>query len=286
MILKDFFSQFDIRFSDTGFHRFKNPFDVSKNKNMVVNFDQDFVQDWKTGYKKSIAGFISDFLGIGYIDATELVGVIDRPLQLKIPKETLSGVSLPPSVSLFNDCIMADRARAYLKERKLDLGILDDKGWCVGMEGVWLGRIIIPFKIKGQLKYYIGRNFIGSEPKYQNPLSSDVGVGKSELFYNQDALVTKPEGCLVEGAIDAETIGDSAIASLGWKLSKAQISLIVNSRWKSLHIVPDKGFHDKAKATALYFTPYMDVYIHKVAEPFKDINEAGLGNLIISQKKV
>lgn len=288
--LKDYFSQFRIRFSDSGYHRMINPFDTSRHYNMVVNFSQNFTYDWKTGYSKSIAGFVADYSGMAYQDAVDFVGLLDIPTLSGVKPvfnpESSSDVAMPLTTSLFENSVLGERARNYLIERKFDLNVLDDKGWTVGVEGKWLGRIIIPFKIKGKLVYYIGRTFLGEDPKYLNPISTDVGVGKSELLYNQDALYTDTKGYLVEGVMDAETVGDNCVASLGWKLSNHQISLISNSRWKELHIIPDRGFENQALATALFFTGKMDVYIHSLPAGSKDVNDCGFENIILSNNSI
>lgn len=286
--LKDYFSQFNIRFSDTGYHRFINPFDTSRHRNMVVNFEINMVYDWKLGYSTTVAKFVSDHSGMPYQDAVDFVGLLDIPtlsgVRPVFNPESSSDVVMPLTTSLFENSVLGERARNYLIERKFDLNVLDDKGWTVGVEGKWLGRIIIPFKIKGKLVYYIGRTFLGEDPKYLNPISTDVGVGKSELLYNQDALYTDTKGYLVEGVMDAETVGDNCVASLGWKLSNHQVSLISNSRWKELHIIPDRGFENQAMATALFFIGKMDVYIHSLPAGAKDVNDCGFENVIFNNK--
>lgn len=257
---------------------------------MVVNFSENFCQDWKTGYLKTIAGFISEHSGMSYGDAVDFVGLIDVPMLSRVrpefSPEAQSTVTLPAVQSLFENSVIGERVRNYLIDRKLDISTLDDKGWGFSMEGKWIGRIIIPFKIKGKLVYYIGRSFVGDSPKYLNPISSDVGVGKSDIFYNQDALYTETSGFLVEGVMDAETIGNNCVASLGWKLSMKQVSLIANSRWKELHIVPDWNFQSQAVSTALYFRHQMDVYIHSLPDGAKDVNECGFENIIFNKCKI
>lgn len=285
--LKGFFSQFKIRWSDSGYHRMVNPLDTSKHYNMVVCFERNFVQDWKTGYNTSIPKFIQEITKCTYKEAVEFAGILEPTLSDKVYKDTLytTGARFPEgTIPLDNPCGFALRARTYLLDRKLNVGKLVNDGWGVGAgNNVWFGRVIIPYKVSGRLSYYSGRSFIGGYPKYLNATASDVNIGKSELFYNQDALVKYSSGWLVEGVIDAETIGDNAIAASGWKLSDKQISLISNSAWKSLHIVPDTGFELKAIATGLYFKNKLSVFVHKIAAPFKDVNEAGVSNIIINE---
>ncbi len=288
--LMEYFSQFNLRVSDGGYHRFINPLDRSRNRNMVVNFQYNFVSDWKTGYYNSIAGFISEYSGFSLFDAQQFVGHIDIPIlsgNISPSKfddvEKISGTKLPDHwVTLLDNSMLGLRCREYLQGRGFDIDRLDDEGWGFCNDGEWLGRIIIPYKVKGKLVYYTGRSFIGAELKYKNPKTEEVGIGKSEIFFNQDALYRFTEGWMVEGAIDAQTIGRNAIAASGWKLSTSQISLVANSRWKILNIIPDRGFELKATATGLFFTPYMKVFIHKIPEGAKDVNDCGINNVILN----
>ena len=288
--LTHYFQQFDIRFSDTGYHRLKNPFDNSRHRNMVVNFDQNFVQDWKTGYYKSIAGFVSDHSGITYKDALDFVGIIEVPILTKNPSTfdyTKVNDILPEEyIPITHEGYMGDRCRNYWIGRGFNIDFLSDKGWGFCEEGLYMGRTILPYRIKGKLVYFTARDFIGLEPKYLFPDSTKIGVGKSEILYNQDALVLFNEGWLVEGIVDAETVGDNCIASGGWKLSDHQISLISNSAWKTLNIIADQGFELKATATGLYFKDKMDVYIHSVPKGFNDVNACGFENVILNKNKL
>jgi hypothetical protein len=288
--LKDYFSQFKIRWSDHGYHRMIDPMDDSRKYNMVVNFDYNFVQNWRSGYYNSIAGFISDFQGMSLKDAIEFVGDIDIPILrgTHAPDKfadpaLIVGVKLPEEwCDLYSDNFMGDRCRQYLIERKLDLSECQDMGWGFCHAGEYVGRLIIPYKVQGKLVYYSGRSFIGGDPKYKNPRTEDIGVGKSEIFYNQDALYRFKEGWLLEGVIDAVTIGKNAIAASGWKLSASQISLIMHSRWKILNIIPDEGFELEAVATGLYFKNQMAVHIHKIPKGGKDVNQCGFNNVIFN----
>ena len=105
--LKDYFSQFRIRFSDSGYHRMINPFDTSRHYNMVVNFSQNFTYDWKTGYSKSIAGFVADHSGMAYQDAVDFVGLLDIPTLSGVKPvfnpESSSDVVMPLTTSLFEN---------------------------------------------------------------------------------------------------------------------------------------------------------------------------------------
>jgi hypothetical protein len=279
----DLLNPFGIQVKSSGYHRLRNPMDNSRHTNMVINFDRNFVEDHKTGYRNSVAGFLVDANLMSFQEAIMVTGDFSSPLikNENIFKEvdTESTVRLPAMHSLFDDTIMAERCRNYWTSRGFDIHSLDAKGWGWSDETRWFGRTIIPFKVKGMLVYYIGRTFMGADPKYLNPESVDVSVGKTQLFYNQDALYRYNEGFLVEGVTDAEKVGPNCIASLGWKLSEIQIGLIIKSRWKVLNIIPDVGFLNKAISTALYFQPYMEVRVHKLPDGIKDIGEISINDL-------
>ncbi len=294
--LLEFFSQFELSQKSNGFHRFRNPLDLStRKKNAVVNFAHNFVEDHKLSYKVSIAQFISDVTNCSIHEARDFVGVVDIPLISNV-----SGSVIDPSffinlhsvlpegwVSLDSEGFLAERCRNYWIDRKMDIARLSAKGWGLCESGPYIGRTIIPYKVSGKLVYFTARDFLGSTPKYLFPSTESVGVGKTDLIYNQDALYKYTKGFLVEGAVDAECVGDNCVAIGGWKLSTNQISVIRNSLWKELHIIPDVGFELKARASAMYFTDVMSVYIHKIpAHLGKDVNEVGFKNIIFSENKL
>ena len=294
--LVDFFSQFDLRQKSSGFHRFKNPLDPSTKKlNAVVNFSHNFVEDHKLAYKASIAKFVSEVMNISMSDAIDFVGIIDIPVLPNVSESITDNAffinlnnTLPEGWKPLDDeSFLGLRCRDYWENRKMDVEKLCSKGWGFCEEGPYFGRTIIPYRVMGKLVYYTARDFIGSDPKYLYPSTEAVKVGKTDVLYNQDALYKYTKGFMVEGAVDAECVGDNCVALGGWKLSTNQISLIRNSLWKELHIIPDKGFELKATAAALYFKDIMTVFIHKIPEHLgKDVNEVGFENIIFSKKSV
>lgn len=269
---------------DNDYIRLKNPFDKSSHKNMVVSLKFNFVQDWKTGYSTNVTKFIADYLNISYSEALSLTGEFSTPIQLKKSLQvTNNGLTLPNNDFLFEDTYWAGVARDYLLSRDMDLYNLILKGWCVGTEGKWTARLIIPFKDSKGIYYYIGRTIKNDDPKYLNPKAEDVQINKSDVLYNKSALIKYDEGYLVEGVTDAEQIGDNAIASLGWKLSPNQIRFIRESRWKKLNIILDRGAEYRGVSTALNFVDKMEVNLFTVPEEFKDVQESK-GKIIFYKK--
>lgn len=262
---------------------------------MVVNFQMNFVQDWKTGYKESIAGFVADYTKCSFKDAMDFVGHIDVPMMttkvIDMQERTSHAIKFPEGTkSLEHESWFGNIARRYLNERferhGLDWQYFNQRGWSFCEDGYWQGRLIIPYKIKGKLVTYTGRSIVNHDTKYLFPRNEDVLVGKSDVVYNQDALFKYNSGYIVEGAIDAETIGDNAIAIGGWKPSVAQIDLIRKSRWKTVRLVPDRGFEYRTTAFGYRLTDVMDVFIDAVPEPHKDVNDCGFDLIIKSNKKL
>lgn len=301
-----FRSKFELHESTKGWYRFEFPLDVShRDISAGVNFRLNAVKDHRTGYKSGIIKFVARYEEIGYIEAKRLIETFDEvqvDLDYYIPsKFKTSSVTLPNGFKsiLEGDGVIANRARKYLLSRGFNLEILDSLGFGYvsesGDEFPFYGYIIIPFKADGLLVYYIGRDFVGNWIKYRNPEFEDVGIGKSDLIFNQDALYIYDEVFLTEGWADAMTIGDTGIASLGWSLSQSQKNIILKSPCKIINIIPDRGilknelsFYQKAKQIAMALMPHKKVRIINVDIenlPGKDVNEYGAEIILDLVKK-
>lgn len=271
-----FKSNFDLNESTNGWYRLNNPFDNKGGFSMGVNFSVNRIICHRTGYKSSIIDFLRILHNKNY---REIYDIVDKYTEVNfnvtipiIHKTTT--VSLPESFYLFDeDALLSSRASLYLKSRNIDLGLLRERsiGFC--NSGSWFGRIIIPF-MNPNLQYYVGRDFIGQKPKYKNPKTEDVGIGKSSLFYNEQAL-DYSKVFLVEGIFDALTCGEFGIASLGWNLSQTQRFKLLSSN-AIIHIIPDKGFYDKALITAKSLISEKEVFITNLdGIRGNDINDLG-----------
>ncbi len=275
-----FRSRFKIRKSTKNWWRFKNPFDSSRQNNMAVNFEYGIVKDFKTNYKSSIIQFLKIYLsGNTQFVKEQIEKYTEVEFHLEDHKflEVVIDISLPEAFHLFGEGSQVpfhDRSYNYLEARNLDMDLINERsiGFC--SEGPFLGHVVIPF-MNPTLTYYIGRNIIGGDPKYLNPKTEDVGgVGKSQLFYNEEALDTDFV-FLCEGVFDALSCGERGIAALGWSLSEIQVSKIINSR-ADIYIVPDKGFYYKALATSMRFIQHKNIYIANLDNiEGKDVNDLG-----------
>jgi DNA primase len=226
--------------------------------------------------------------GLTFYQAISLINSMDRSdLTLiepkRLPREP-EGIALPKGVYSVSDevGILGKRARAYLESRGFDLKELDSIGigYCTernrddaGQD--YFGRIIIPFLYRGRLQYFIARSFIGSQPKYKNPPKEVTGVGKADILFNQDALDLYDEVFVLEGAIDALTLGKKSVASMGWSLSKKQERLMLMSQVQKFVFVPDPGFYQKALKTAMRFIDHKQVYVLNLDREQGDVNVVG-----------
>lgn len=183
---------------------------------------------------------------------------------------------LPEGVFLLNqgDSVLARGARNYIKERGFDVEELSRKGWGYGTEGKYFGYIIIPFYERGTLSYFNARLFMGNGPRYNNPDVTDSGIGKSQLWFNQDALYMYNSIFICEGAFNAQTMGDRGIASGGKAISRYQINQLIKSPVKRVIILLDPDAKDRAIDVALRLVNYKKVKVVFLPED-KDVNDLG-----------
>lgn len=185
-------------------------------------------------------------------------------------------VNLPEGYTniALGDNFVATRAREYIKSRGFKVLNASMKGWGYCTEGEYFGYIILPFYVKGKLVYFNARRYIGSGPKYKNPPIEQVGIGKSLIIYNIDALYLYKDVYLIEGLFNAETLGNNAIASGGKKVSAAQISIINKSPVEDITIVLDPDAKREAVNLVGKFMYHKNVKL-VYWEGDKDINDLG-----------
>lgn len=223
---------------------------------------------------------------------------IDNFEETNVEADLLKGIHLDKQVDITlpfgyktiteGNSILAQRARDYLTGRGFKMEVLDRLGigYCdehyqhanpeIQKKNDYFGYIIVPFKKRGKLYYYLGRDFIGNFLRYKNPPEELFGVGKSEIFFNEDALELYSTTFLTEGWTDALTIGKHGIASLGWSLSPIQKSKLLKSNCKNLVVIADKEFYKQAVRTAMDFIDNKAVYVVNFDNmPGKDANEVG-----------
>lgn len=175
---------------------------------------------------------------------------------------------------LLGDGQLGRRARNYIKGRGFEVDEMAYKGWGYGTKGDYFGYIIIPFYVGGKLIYYNARRFVGGGPKYMNPAIEDFGLGKSLIMYNIDALALYETVYLLEGAINAETLGDQGIATGGKKISHYQVSMIIKSDVENVIILLDPDAMQDAIKVGLDMAYHKRMKLIELPED-KDVNNIG-----------
>lgn len=270
-----FSSNFSLVKSTKGWWNMCCPFcgGIEGSKKMAVNPIYGWVKCWVCGYSGSSVTFVCDYAGVMYWEARSIIREASSVyIDLEIETETLviSSIALPEGYCpiLTGTGAMAKRARSYLTNRGFDLSELASLG--VGYCNTeseddllnYFGYIIVPFKSKGKLVYYLGRDYIGNFLRYKNPPRDFVGVGKSEIIFNEDALNINDLVFITEGWTDAVTLGLNGIATLGWSLGNVQYSKIIRSNCLDLCLVPDAGMDGTGKS---FYTKALELAIKLIA---------------------
>ena len=297
-----FKNNYNLKKTSKGWHAFSCPIcnEDSNRKKMAVHFIYKKVKCWVCGYNEFVTKFVSDIEGLDHNKSKELLNKC-KPSAVNLDIESiesdrsgkvLATAKLPVGFNslMDGDGVLGVRARTYVSDRGFDPVRMDNMGfgYCNKKadteESNYFGYLMIPFKDKGRLVYYIGRDYIGNFLRYKNPDKGDFSVGKGDIFFNEDAIHLYDEVFVLEGWADAFTIGDNAIASLGWKLSVTQISKLIKSEVDIITLVPDSGFdgqgvsfYIRALELALQL---IDHKLVKVVDPKqfvggKDVNEIG-----------
>lgn len=301
-----FDSTYPLKKTTNGWWMFDCP-ECGKENKAAVQFHYNIVKCWVCGYKKYAVNFVADQEGCTYFEALDILHNrkasntdLDYSVVNHVKVDTSRYIEMPKGFNtvLEGEGVLAERARETLRKRGFDLEEMDFEGfgYCneqctetdlsLGKED-FFGYIIVPFKVRGRLVYYIGRDFIGNYLRYKNPKKELFGLGKGDLLFNGDALNIYEECYLVEGWADAKTLGPSAMSSQGWSLSGTQKSAIYGAEvCNRLTFVPDAGsddtgelFYTKALRVACDFAEEMEVRVvdlNPYADKGKDVNELGI----------
>jgi DNA primase len=212
-------------------------------------------------------------------------GIVRLPAGISRVKK--SDLLLPTGYKtiLTGDNLLAKRARTYLKSRGFDLNYMDriGVGYCDeshdDFKKNFFGYIIIPFKKRGLLSYFIGRDFIGNFPRYKNPETAEFSVGKADVLFNEEAIYLETKIYLTEGWADAATLGRAGISMQGSTPSTIQKNNIIKSDVEQVVVVPDAKFFMNGLQTARDFISYKKVKVLNMDKFLeygkKDVNEVG-----------
>lgn len=187
-------------------------------------------------------------------------------IRINLPDEYINislGTNLP-----------AKLARKYIKSRGFKISDVAMKGWGYCPSGEYAGYIIMPFYMGGKLVYYNARKYFGAGPKYKNPKVDSTGIGKSLVIYNSIALGIYKEVFLLEGLINAETLGSQGISTGGKDISRYQLSAIIKSPIESICLLLDPDAILKSIEWALELSYHKKVKV-VYWEGSKDVNDMG-----------
>lgn len=172
------------------------------------------------------------------------------------------------------DSQLAKSIRGYIKKRGFNLEKFSRCGIGYGTMGTTYGYLIIPFYYQGQLKYYNARNVIGKGPRYNNPDKDITGLGKQFIIFNHDALEMYRSVFICEGALNALTMGDRGIATMGKAISQYQINELLKSQCERYIILLDPDAKQYAINLALKLVAYKKVKVVFLPDG-KDCNDLG-----------
>jgi DNA primase len=195
----------------------------------------------------------------------------------KIELSDAKPVYLPDGFKLINQGTsqVARSIRSYMSSRGFTIEELSKHGiGYVATEGPFFGYLIIPYYYKGTLRYYNARNVIGQGPRYNNPNKDITGLGKEFIIFNQDALDMYSSIFICEGAINALTMGDRAIATMGKAVSRYQLNGLIKSPCQRYIILLDFDAQKYAIDLALKLILYKKVKV-VFFEDSRDVNDLG-----------
>lgn len=174
---------------------------------------------------------------------------------------------------------LARSMRSYIKKRGFEIERLSRQGVGYSTEGQYFGYLIIPYTYHGVLRYYNARLVIGNGPRYRNPDKDISGLGKEFIIFNHDALEMYDSVYICEGAFNAMTMGDRAIAMMGKAVSAYQINELIKSPVKRFIILLDPDAKQYAINLALRLVAYKKVKVVFLPDG-KDCNDLGRKNVL------
>jgi len=173
-----------------------------------------------------------------------------------------------------------DRARAYVEKRGIPIEVAAKAG--VGythlQKNKYFGRIVIPFKRSGKVVYFQGRSFLRFEPKILNPDWDETGLGKSQVIFNEGALLKPGEVNILESVFNVLTLYPNSVGLNGKVASHWQLSQLQAAKSPSLYnIILDNDAWEYAKKLALELIKYRPIRLTKLGpiDDDRDINDLG-----------
>lgn len=274
-----FKARFNLRDVPKGWIRGNCP-TCGKQNSFGIHVELNKSNCFSCGYKKKPIQIIREFDDVRS-DAEVMTMLnssygIDLGLFAEKEEHEYTGLKLPESylpITIGNSKV-ANIARKMLRERGFNIRTLSMMGVGYCTKGPYKFRIIFPYYCKGELVYFQARDIFDIGPKFTNPMSEEVGVGKQTIIYNEDALDIYKKVWLFESPTNCLTIGLRATGYLGKNLSPYQISRVIDSKAEKIVI----GLDDDAYAIALKLGIKLSRYKKvKVLKFPKDLDANALG---------
>lgn len=197
-------------------------------------------------------------------------------IESKVELAEAKSVYLPEGFKLLThgDSTLSRTFRSYVKSRGFTPEALSRHGVGYITKGDLFGYLIIPFYYNGVLKYYNARKVIGNGPRYNNPTKDITGLGKEFIIFNHDALDMYKSVYICEGAINALTIGDRGVATMGKSISRYQLNQFIKSSVSHFIILLDPDAKAQAIDLALKLVPFKKVKVVILPDD-TDVNDLG-----------
>ena len=247
-LLTYFRNRYKVKPSTKGWFRCNCPF-CSGKYSFGINIQYDRAKCHKCDYNKSLLRTVSELEGketssdtLTFIEENFDETNISLFNKIKINKTELK---LPESFRLisFGDGFAGKSARSYMKNKRgLSISYLTYRGVGYCDAGKYEGCIIFPLYWDNKLVYFTDRRYLmglGNGRKFTNLTEEEVGIGKSKMIYNRDALYIYKKIYLVESVINALTMGDRGVALFGKSASSFQKSEIIRSPVEDIVILLD-----------------------------------------------
>jgi len=219
-------------------------------------------------------------VGAGYNDFKELNKLLgDVSFYKKDNDTTTDDVRLPQEYKSLSDpfdtSLIKEHAIRFLRKRgitKEDI-IRYNLGYC--SEGKYNNRIIIPsYDSRGQLNYFVGRDFYSSNFKYMNPPNVAKDVIGFDLYVNWSLPII-----LVEGVFDAMSVKNNSIPLFGKTILPKLYKKIVEKKVKDIFIILDSdAFDDAIRMTEKFVNEGINVNFVKLDG--QDPNDLGYKKMI------
>lgn len=272
-IINTFNEQYSLIPTSQGWYSFDCPRCFKKRKAAIHPLYKQ-VKCWVCSYKENIVYFLSQELDktpieiISYINSRSTSSSLtlynyNNTVKYDYDKIVETFVELPEGFKLLSegDNVIGNRVRNYLGKIRgfnieylcsLGFGYIDDP------DSDYFGFILIPFIKRGCLYYYICRCFINENIRYKNPPADLFSLGKSQLLWNEDALLTQDRLFVMEGVFSALAMGSEGVAIMGKTVSNFQLKKLIESNAKEIVICLDANTEKESWEFAYQLLPYKD----------------------------